>query len=419
MSATRNGGTPTHGRRRISFSLLAGRNRPSRGGAQQGDSTVDRAVAVSPWMILNETNRYVQIRACDGGELWLTPLGTRQFTDDVVERFRLDCWTETLTAETSANKRTKQADGDRKRAHRLYRVLRGSGGQQLYLAGSILLGAVLPAALIYFAADGGRLLHLLTSTSARQAAAQSAPITEHDVMVTLLGRGLQIAFVMVAALLPALLYLLFDHEHLDTLRQRFTRQIMRFDPALRTRKDVVAKYGNLMNEAYGRDSTGKILPGRRSPLLLATFTVTLGWSFTLLHGDVFIVRERGIAALFEPRQTAVSFGFIGAYFYGLNAILRGYVRRDLRPKTYTALTARIFIVVILVWVLELVLNTQQNNALYVVAFLSGIVPETALVLIKESVRATAGKKPSGYRRRPGSTDQPRRDRPLRSGSPVR
>ena len=47
--------------------------------------------------------------------------------------------------------------------------------------------------------------------------------------------------------------------------------------------------------------------------------------------------------------------------------------------------------VILVWVLELVLNTQQNNALYVVAFLSGIVPETALVLIKESVRATAGK----------------------------
>jgi len=235
-------------------------------------------------MILIETNRCVQIRACDGGELWLTPLGTRQFTDDVVQRFRLECWTETLTAETSANKRTKQADGDRKRAHRLHRVLRGSGGQQLYLAGSILLGAVLPAALIYFAADGGRLLHLLTSTSARQAAAQSAPITEHDVMVTLLGRGLQIAFVMVAALLPALLYLLFDHEHLDTLRQRFTRQIMRFDPALRTRKDVVAKYGNLMNEAYGRDSTGKILPGRRSPLLLATFTVTLGWSFTLLHG---------------------------------------------------------------------------------------------------------------------------------------
>jgi hypothetical protein len=316
-------------------------------------------------------------------------------TEEVVQRFRLDRWIETLTVQSLASKRTSRSEDKKAKGVRgVLHSLRGSGGQQLYLVGSVLLGAVLPAALIFFGADGVRLVHLL-SADAGQAAGHSAPMTQHDVVITILGRVMQIVFVTIAALLPALLYFLFDREHLETLRQRFTRQIMRFDPRLRTRKEVVSRYGNLMNEAYGRDCARKILPGRRSPLLLATLVLALGWSFTLLHGDVFIVRERGIAALFEPRHAAVSFAFIGAYFYGLNAVLRGYVRKDLRPKTYSALTVRIFIVVTLAWVLELILNTKQNNALYVVAFLSGIVPETALVLIKETVRGTAGKRLRG------------------------
>jgi hypothetical protein len=210
------------------------------------------------------------------------------------------------------------------------------------------------------------------------------------VVVTMIGRVMQIFFVAIASLLPALLYFLFDREHLDTLRQRFTRQIMRFDSALQSRREVVAKYGNQMDEAYGRDAKGRLLPGRRSPLLLATLVMSLGWTFTLLHGDVLIVRERGIAALFEPRQAAVSFAFIGAYFYGLNAVLRGYIRKDLRPKTYSALTVRIFIVVLLAWVLELVWQSKTDASLFVVAFLAGIVPETALVLIMESVRGAVG-----------------------------
>jgi hypothetical protein len=82
---------------------------------------------------------------------------------------------------------------------------------------------------------------------------------------------------------------------------------------------------------------------------------------------------------------------MGAYFYGINAILRGYVRRDLRPKTYSTLTVRIFIVVVLAWVLELM---WQNSTLYVIAFLSGIVPETALLLIRESLRKSVPSKVS-------------------------
>jgi hypothetical protein len=251
---------------------------------------------------------------------------------------------------------------------------RSEGGQLAYLLLSGMIAVVLPAAAIFFAADGLQLIHLVTTTGISN---------DQDVVVTVIGRIMQVVFVAIASILPALLYFLFDREHLNTLRKRFYRQIMRFDPTVRTKSDVIAKYGSQMNEAYGRDSSGKILPGRRSPLLLATLAISLGWTFTLLHGDVLIIHERGIAALFEPRQTAVSYGFMGAYFYGINAILRGYVRRDLRPKTYSTLTVRIFIVVVLAWVLELI---WQSSTLYVIAFLSGIVPETALLLIRESLR---------------------------------
>jgi hypothetical protein len=118
-------------------------------------------------------------------------------------------------------------------------------------------------------------------------------------------------------------------------------------------------------------------------LLLATLVIALGWTFTLLHGDVRIISENGIASLFEPRLSAVSFAFLGAYFYGINSILRGYVRKDLRPKTYSTLTVRIFVVVVLAWVLELL---WTGTTLYVLAFLTGIVPETALVLVREALR---------------------------------
>jgi hypothetical protein len=259
---------------------------------------------------------------------------------------------------------------------------RSEGGQLVYLLLSGVIAVVLPAAAIFFAADGLQLIHLVTT---------SGISNDQDVVITVIGRIMQVFFVAIASILPALLYFLFDREHLNTLRKRFYRQIMRFDPTVRTKSDVIAKYGSQINEAYGRDPSGKILPGRRSPLLLATLAISLGWTFTLLHGDVFIIHERGIASLFEPRQTAVSYGFMGAYFYGINAILRGYVRRDLRPKTYSTLTVRFFIVVVLAWVLELIL---QSSTLYVIAFLAGIVPETALLLIRESVRKSVPSKVS-------------------------
>jgi hypothetical protein len=251
--------------------------------------------------------------------------------------------------------------------------IRSWGGQQLNFTVTLFLGIVLPGAAIFFAADAWTLIDSLRDRGLQNS---------HSVVLTLIGRTMQVLFVATASLAPGLLFFLFDREHLETMRDRFVRQIMRFDPAVETRGDVLAKYGRLMDEAYGRVVSGRILPGRRSPLLLGTLVMALGWTFTLLHGDVKIVDENGISSLFEPRRSVVSFAFLGAYFYGLNAVLRGYVRRDLRPKTYSALTVRILVVVVLGWVLELF---WSDTTLYALAFLTGIVPETALVLIREAL----------------------------------
>ena len=399
------------------------------------------------WRVTNETMRHVEIQGLDETWMCLRPLDPKSVDADALDRFALEAWPDVIVVEEIPPDRSRptlpylewgtllcvvllavsgalvltrilplpvfvgvaaagalallmalvipsmvslwrkhRSDGEdpinTTFGGEVIAWFRSEGGQFAYLFLSGVIAVVLPAAAIFFAADGLRLIHLVTTHGISN---------EQDVVVTVIGRVMQVFFVATASILPALLYFLFDREHLNTLRKRFYRQIMRFDPTVRTRSDVIAKYGSQMNEAYGRDSSGKILPGRRSPLLLATLAISLGWTFTLLHGDVFVIHERGIASLFEPRQTAVSYGFMGAYFYGINAILRGYVRRDLRPKTYSTLTVRIFIVVVLAWVLEVI---WQNSTLYVIAFLTGIVPETALLLIRESVRKSVPSKVS-------------------------
>jgi hypothetical protein len=254
--------------------------------------------------------------------------------------------------------------------------------QQLYLAVSLAIGVLVPAVVIIFA--GG----MLDVVDAMRAAAPGTDIHPH--VVTIVGRGLQLAFIAVVSLLPALLFFLFDREQLATLRDRFMRQIVRFDGTVETRAEILAKYGHAMDEAYGSKGgdTGRLLPGRRSPVLVATVILTFGWILTLTHADSGLIRtDSGLLALLQPPREPVIYGFLGAYVYALGAVLRGYVRKDLRPKSYTHITVRTILVIVLAWVLAL---QWSGDLLLLLVFVAGLFPETAIVLIMESVRrATA------------------------------
>jgi hypothetical protein len=205
-----------------------------------------------------------------------------------------------------------------------------------------------------------------------------------------LGRLLQVSFVSLACLVPGLLFFLFDRQRLSTLRDRFEQQIFRLDPNVNTLADVYTRYGKQIEETYGHgdDRTETRLERqRRWPIVVATIALALGWVITLLPvgrlDDPSTPAE--VAALFVPQQNAVAFGFLGAYFFAINLILRRYARGDLRPKAYTTITVRILVVVILGWLVDAIAPSQDDWIL-VVAFLIGIVPETVLTFLREIYR---------------------------------
>jgi hypothetical protein len=267
------------------------------------------------------------------------------------------------------------------------------------------IGVIGPAAAVYFGGD------------VHEAVDQVVNGTNDELaFLTLIGRGIQWAFISVAAVLPALLFFLFDRVKLVTLRQKFEREMLCFDPSVKTLSEVRARYGPGMDEVFGpvahhagpvtnvldkgseksRSGSRRMLPDRRGPVVMATVVITIGWILALLNPDVEAPLEsvQQIVLLFEPQRSPVVFAFLGAYVFTLNAVLRSYVRSDLRPKSYTHIAIRIIVAVVFAWVLEaLFFSTPQattsDDALLVLAFVVGMLPDTLLVRLQETARSFA------------------------------
>ena len=209
-----------------------------------------------------------------------------------------------------------------------------------------------------------------------------------------LARMLQVVFIALACMVPGLLFFLFDRQRLSTLRARFEQQIFRLDPRVATLADVDARYGNQLDEMYGQNgssATARLARQGRWPIPLATIVLAFGWILALLpvKSDPPPASLTDVALSFAPQANTVAFGFLGAYFFAINLILRRYARDDLRPKAYSTITVRVIVAVLLGWLVKVVApDWQQIGApLLVVAFLIGIVPETFLTFLQEIYRA--------------------------------
>jgi hypothetical protein len=229
----------------------------------------------------------------------------------------------------------------------------------------------------------------------------------------LIGYGIQWLFVTTLSIMPAALYFLFDRERLGALSGRFVRHAFRLDPSIATVRDLEAKYGAHMFEVFGawnqNRRTNRMPQGRRAPLLLATLLVTVGWVAAVLSPHLQAVPpaarpapDSGLLALLIPASSVVVFAFLGAYFFTIQAVLRGYVRRDLRPKTYSSISVRFVIVTILAWVVT-VSAPEDHPVLWVLAFFTGVFPDTGLRYLREflmSRQAFQQVVPSLYERAP-------------------
>ena len=177
------------------------------------------------------------------------------------------------------------------------------------------------------------------------------------------------------------------------------QNIFRLDPSMATVSNVEAKYGRQLEEAYGKrsDGRGRLSRGRRSPLIVATILMTFGWLLILLNADKRLVDTTGVNAQLElttlltPSPSAITYAFLGAYFFGINLVHHAYVRGDLRPKTYNLISTRILLVVILAWLIEIALPAGTSNVVaFSIAFAAGIIPRTVLHLLFETVRTACG-----------------------------
>ena len=223
----------------------------------------------------------------------------------------------------------------------------------------LIIGIGLPAFIIYFLGDGkGQLTTLFTNPP----------------------QFLQLVFIATASLLPALMYFLFTHQTLDTLRVNFFREIVQLDPKVITLVDAKSLYENKVNVVYGtEESSRRRLYSVQSPIFVATIIITVGWILTLISSMEGISDD--FIKYFTPNDKPIVFGFLGAYFFGLNMLFRRYARADLRPKAFSHITVRILGVIILVWVLDQI--PLIDEIILPLAFIVGIFPQIAITVIQD------------------------------------
>jgi hypothetical protein len=251
--------------------------------------------------------------------------------------------------------------------------------QGVVIALLVFVAVAAPASAIYY---GTELSNVIVFDTWRHPSLVAGP----DAQYVVVARLLQLILLIIVSLVPALMFFQFDREKLSTLVDRWLHAIFRLDPSLGTVADVDAKYGRRVEEFYGASlSTGVGDPRKRlharSPVIMATLLIAIGWIVVLLN-DAH--RSGGLPTfqeLFRPSPTPMTMGFLGAYFLSVQVTLRGYVRGDLKPKTYNVITVRILMAVILAWALQALWGT--NQAVLALSFVAGILPNTVLRRIRD------------------------------------
>ncbi len=253
--------------------------------------------------------------------------------------------------------------------------------QGMVIAVLVLVAVAAPASAIYY---GTELSSVIVFNTWRHPSLVVGPNTQYIVVARLL----QLILLIIVSLIPALMYFQFDREKLSTLVDRWLHAIFRLDPSLRTVSDVDAKYGRRVEEFYGT-TLETVVPVRRkrlrdrSPVIVVTLLIAIGWIVVLLNNARMATPLPSFEELFRPSPTPMTLAFLGAYFFSVQVALRGYLRGDLKPKTYNLIIVRIIMAIILAWAMQALWGA--NDLVLGLSFLAGIVPNTILLRIRDRI----------------------------------
>ena len=114
------------------------------------------------------------------------------------------------------------------------------------------------------------------------------------------------------------------------------------------------------------------------PVVLATCIIGAGWALVVGPATLQIpVIVPGVISLGEVQVPVGSlrFGFLGAYFYVLQMLVRRYFQNDLKTNAYVHVIMRIIIVSLLVWVLDGLFGGKSGEGMAALAFVVGVFPK--------------------------------------------
>jgi hypothetical protein len=156
------------------------------------------------------------------------------------------------------------------------------------------------------------------------------------------------------------------------------------------RKKFEAVYGQQAVSTRSQFADPESRPERSEgflPVLLATVLLCVGWALVVqpeLYRDIDLLGGLPFSGRPELPVEALQYGFIGAYWFILQDVIRRYFRDDLKTAAYVSASARIILVVIVVTMVSLVpigSSTQQN----VLAFFIGIFPQIGVQILKAAL----------------------------------
>jgi hypothetical protein len=132
------------------------------------------------------------------------------------------------------------------------------------------------------------------------------------------------------------------------------------------------------------------------PVLGATCLMSIGWIVTLPPAAIPPFSPSNFAAWFKdavtPTLHPVTFAFLGAYFYSLQMVIKRFMRHDLGANAYNAISLRIVLAVIGIWVALLCFRVlgsefeEQSPIILVASFAMGAFPLIVWQLIRASVK---------------------------------
>jgi hypothetical protein len=131
-----------------------------------------------------------------------------------------------------------------------------------------------------------------------------------------------------------------------------------------------------------------------SPVLFATLLLCLGWVLVLqpeLYRTFDLVGNTQLSGRprlpFEPLQ----FGFLGAYAFILQDLIRRYFRDDLKTAAYISAVTRIVFVAVIVTTVDLFWSNAAQDQEKIFAFFVGFFPQVGLQALQASVAKPLGR----------------------------